>query len=573
MLFREVLRSDLNKVNEFVEAVFYEFIAFEFTSKGVENFRNSIKPKVLEKSIEDSKCFLIGCFDENEILGIIAVKNYSHINLLFVHKKHHKKGIARKLFKRALRKSMNLFPNIRRITVNSSLYAVEVYKKFGFKVLKEKEFKDGIAFIPMEINFSIRKAKCEDEELAFNLAKDTLNWMNEKNIEYLKNPLETIYDMKNEFKKDFEYNNFYFLEVNSKVAGAFKLSFDNMFYMNKNYNYAYIKYLFIIKTWFGYGIGKFLFEKIRGILLSNDITKIRISCDTKHKKLRNYYEIEKFKKIDEKKIFLSYKNTLNLSLFELDFENISKNLKNNNLYNNFAYYYDSYVNYFKDDIPIYLKYVKENTKVLEIGCGTGRILKAVLSKDCEVVGVDTSKSMLNIANKRLAYYINKNKLKLINTDLSEKTLNCKFDRVFITFYTFNYLLIDKKRFKMLKHIYSMLNDKGIVVVDLFYPKSFRDLNIHNKWFKKKIYYNEEIIDLEDKRKLIGDLEERIQIFNRNDERETLITYRRFFNEEDIKSTFEYLGFSNIYMQKGYEVYSNIKSNEKHSNNYIIVAQK
>ena len=90
-----------------------------------------------------------GYYYENEIAGVISTRDVSHISLLFVDKKYHKKGIAKALFSELLTE-LKKNPDVKKITVNSSPYAVEVYKKLGFKQTDEKQEKDGIIFIPME---------------------------------------------------------------------------------------------------------------------------------------------------------------------------------------------------------------------------------------------------------------------------------------------------------------------------------------------------------------------------------------------------------------------------------------
>ena len=78
---------------------------------------------------------------------MIAVRNNTHITLLFTHENYHRKGIARKLFetvKNGLEKGTT-------ITVNSSPYAVEVYKKLGFVIEEDEQTVDGIRFTKMKL--------------------------------------------------------------------------------------------------------------------------------------------------------------------------------------------------------------------------------------------------------------------------------------------------------------------------------------------------------------------------------------------------------------------------------------
>ena len=49
-----------------------------------------------------------------------------------------------------------------------------------------------------------------------------------------------------------------------------------------------------------------------------------------------------------------------------------------NTYQKFAQYYDVYVQHFADDLPFYCDSIKGSKFVVEIGCGTGRILQVLL---------------------------------------------------------------------------------------------------------------------------------------------------------------------------------------------------
>ena len=85
------------------------------------------------------------------MVGIIATRNKgSHIALFFVEGKYHRQGIGRKLFNGILENN-----SYSKITVNSSLYAADVYHKLGFcdiycDIYTEQVI-NGVRFIPMEL--------------------------------------------------------------------------------------------------------------------------------------------------------------------------------------------------------------------------------------------------------------------------------------------------------------------------------------------------------------------------------------------------------------------------------------
>jgi len=76
------------------------------------------------------------------------------------------------------------------------------------------------------------------------------------------------------------------------------------------------------------------------------------------------------------------------------------------------------------------KDVKDGNKVLDIGCGNGRLLEAFKDKKINYVGVDSSEKLINIAKAR--YKIQDTRYKFIKGDILEldKLNEASFDYVF-----------------------------------------------------------------------------------------------------------------------------------------------
>lgn len=69
----------------------------------------------------------------------------SHIALFFVDGAYHNQGISRSLWNAVLADN-----SAKSITVHSSLYAAEVYKRLGFVITDEVREDGGIQYVPME---------------------------------------------------------------------------------------------------------------------------------------------------------------------------------------------------------------------------------------------------------------------------------------------------------------------------------------------------------------------------------------------------------------------------------------
>lgn len=82
---------------------------------------------------------------DDVVVGYIALQGGSHVYHLFVATEAQGKGIARALWERVCAEAPAT-----RYTVRSSLYAVPVYQKFGFRESGPGANKEGIGYQPME---------------------------------------------------------------------------------------------------------------------------------------------------------------------------------------------------------------------------------------------------------------------------------------------------------------------------------------------------------------------------------------------------------------------------------------
>lgn len=144
--FRKLEKSELPEAIELILRVFDEFEAPEYSQEGVQTFHNLMTD---QKFLNEIVCY--GAFySTSKLAGIIATRNNgNHVTLFFVDKIFHRKGIGRKLFE--LVKADNKTGTI---TVNSSPYAVEVYKHLGFTPTAPEKVEDGIRFTSMKFLIS-----------------------------------------------------------------------------------------------------------------------------------------------------------------------------------------------------------------------------------------------------------------------------------------------------------------------------------------------------------------------------------------------------------------------------------
>ncbi|MCQ2567935.1 MAG: GNAT family N-acetyltransferase [Mogibacterium sp.] len=141
MEIRLLTRDELSSALELVWKVFCEYEAVNYTETSKQVFYDAIHSKEYLDMLT-----AYGAFDGDEPVGIIASRNEgSHIALFFVEGAYHRQGIGRMLWETMLENSTADI-----ITVHSSLYASEVYKRLGFKQTGEETTDGGIVYIPME---------------------------------------------------------------------------------------------------------------------------------------------------------------------------------------------------------------------------------------------------------------------------------------------------------------------------------------------------------------------------------------------------------------------------------------
>ena len=120
-----------------------------YTAEGVRNFEDFITDTTLHRMFIMGVYQMFVALDRKQIVGMLTLRNTSHISLLFVDEKYHRRGIGRALIG-YLQEYLLSETGISKITVNAAPYGVAFYHKLGFRDLRPEEEKDGIKYTPME---------------------------------------------------------------------------------------------------------------------------------------------------------------------------------------------------------------------------------------------------------------------------------------------------------------------------------------------------------------------------------------------------------------------------------------
>ena len=128
----------------------------------------------------------------------------------------------------------------------------------------------------------------------------------------------------------------------------------------------------------------------------------------------------------------------------------------------------------RGDVKFYVDFAVESEgAVLDIGCGTGRILIPTARAGVNITGLDKSEEMLDICHKKLESepLEVRDRVKLVHSDMIEFNLGNKFSLVTIPFGAFNSLVAVEEQLSCLNCIKQHLLPNGALVLDLFYPSS------------------------------------------------------------------------------------------------------
>jgi ubiquinone/menaquinone biosynthesis C-methylase UbiE len=125
----------------------------------------------------------------------------------------------------------------------------------------------------------------------------------------------------------------------------------------------------------------------------------------------------------------------------------------------------------RGDIDFYVGFaIESGGPVLELGCGTGRVLIPTAKAGIAITGLEKSKEMLKICRDKLKNETTevRSRTKLVNGDMRNFNFGSQFSMVMITFGPFNNLITTEEQINCLNCIRRNLKDNGTLVFDVYY---------------------------------------------------------------------------------------------------------
>ena len=134
-----------------------------------------------------------------------------------------------------------------------------------------------------------------------------------------------------------------------------------------------------------------------------------------------------------------------------------------------------------DHVPIYnakndIEFYRENARqsdgeILELGCGTGRVLIPCAETGARITGIDLSDSMLAVCRKKVEQLPDavRRRIKLVKMDMRNINFDQKFGLVTVPFRAFLHLTSSAEQRQCLTGIHKHLKPGGRLILDIFNP--------------------------------------------------------------------------------------------------------
>lgn len=156
---RKIKSGEVDEALDLALDVFMEFEAPDYKPEGVVTFKQFIRGDELINGFKSGTSPMYAAFDDGRIIGLIGMRaNKTHINLVFVKKEYHRKGVATAIFRYLLDDLLKDKKTLSEITLNSSPYGLPFYLHLGFVPQSDEQETDGMRFTPMKYFIALGSA-------------------------------------------------------------------------------------------------------------------------------------------------------------------------------------------------------------------------------------------------------------------------------------------------------------------------------------------------------------------------------------------------------------------------------
>lgn len=153
IIIRRATVSDSHIISQLISNNAQVLLQDDFAEGGLDFFLRTANNQSIKEYMEQGFIYWVATID-SKIVGVVAIKDFSHLFHLFVDKDHHKKGIAKKLWDEVFKCSLSESDK-KKFTLNSTSYALPVYERWGFVTTDKEQERHGIRFTPMKLDVKV----------------------------------------------------------------------------------------------------------------------------------------------------------------------------------------------------------------------------------------------------------------------------------------------------------------------------------------------------------------------------------------------------------------------------------
>lgn len=111
-------------------------------------------------------------------------------------------------------------------------------------------------------------------------------------------------------------------------------------------------------------------------------------------------------------------------------------------------------------------YIKDGERILDLGCGNGRLIELFKEKNIEYIGIDNSEKLINIAKEKCATFKNVNFKFIVADVLNLPFEDNYFDKIF-SVAVLHHIPSEEYRLQSLKEVKRVLKNNGILVLSVW----------------------------------------------------------------------------------------------------------
>src|SRR3989344_713349 len=136
------------------------------------------------------------------------------------------------------------------------------------------------------------------------------------------------------------------------------------------------------------------------------------------------------------------------------------------------------------EIDFIVSKINKRSRILDIGCGTGRHSIPLAKKGFKVVGLDNTKEMLRVLRNKA--HISKINIGVLYQDILKSNFKDEFDAAICFWNAFDQIATDKNKGDIFfRIVYNSLKNKGKLILEISNPKSFDPIVFKHKSIVEK----------------------------------------------------------------------------------------